>query len=117
MDKSINVGCEDRLAMDERHIYPRYMGFRPADGQVCDVNPPRFSWPFDPAIIPQGPLPIERRFRLRIGSTPDLKDPVVDVKQTPYNFYNALPVLKGARKWFWQVTYDAGTPLMSERVR
>lgn len=110
MDKSINVGCEDRLAMDERHIYPRYMGFRPADGQVCDVNPPRFSWPFDPAIIPQGSLPIERRFRLRIGRTPDLRDPVVDVKQTPYNFYNALPVLKGARKWFWQVTYDAGTP-------
>lgn len=31
MDKSINVGCEDRLAMDERHIYPRYMGFRLAD--------------------------------------------------------------------------------------
>ena len=114
MDKSINVGCEDRLAMDERHIYPRYMGFRPADGQVCDVNPPRFSWPFDPAIIPQGPLPIERRFRLRIGSTPDLRDPVVDVKQTPYNFYNALPVLKGARKWFWQVTYDAGTPYERE---
>ena len=56
MDKSINVGCEDRLAMDERHIYPRYMGFRPADGQVCDVNPPRFSWSFDPAIIPQGTI-------------------------------------------------------------
>ena len=36
MDKSINVGCEDRLAMDERQIYPRYMGFRPADGQVCE---------------------------------------------------------------------------------
>ena len=74
MDKSINIGCEDRLAMDERHVYPRYMGFRPADGQVCDVNPPRFSWPFDPAIIPQESLPIERRFRLRIGRTTDLRD-------------------------------------------
>ncbi len=109
MDQSINIGFEDQLSTDERHIYPRYMGFRPADGQVCDVNPPRFSWPFDPNIIPQGPLSASRRFRLRIGRTPDLKDPVVDVKQTPYNFYNALPVLTGARKWFWQVTYDVGT--------
>ena len=39
---------------------------------------------------------------------------MVDVKQTPYNFYNALPVLTGARKWFWQVTYDAGTPYERE---
>ena len=31
MDKSINIGCEDRLAMDERHIYPRYMAIRLAD--------------------------------------------------------------------------------------
>ena len=109
MDASITVGYGDRVGMDERHVYPRYMGFRPADGQVCEVNPPRLSWPFDPNIIPQGPLPAGRRFRLLIGRTPELKDPVVDVKRTPYNFYNALPVLRPGREWFWRVIYDVGT--------
>ncbi len=114
MGSPICVGPDDRIPADERYIYPRYLGFRPADGQVCDVNPPRFSWPYDPEVIPRGPLPAGRRFRLCIGSTPGLEDPVVEVGETPYNFYNALPVLTGGRRWYWQVTYDPGTP--EERV-
>ena len=31
------------------------------------------------------------------------------MRDTPYNFYNALPPLSGASRWFWQVTYNPGT--------
>ena len=110
MGTPIHLGLGDRIPEDERYTYPRYLGFRPADGQVCDVNPPKFIWPYDPDVIPQGALLARRRFRLCIGATPGLEAPVVEVRETPYNFYNALPLLPGGRRWFWQVTYDPGAP-------
>lgn len=109
MAPDIRIGAEDQLTADERLVYPRYLGFRPADGQVCELNPPRFSWPYDPETIPRDPLPAGRQFQLRIGHRPGLQDPLVTVESTPYNFYNALPVLRGSRTWYWQVTYDPGT--------
>jgi len=110
MTESTEIDRESRLPWDERFLYPRYLGFRPADGQVCNLSPPRFSWPCDPEVIPPGPIPAGRKFRLHIGTEPGLGDPFVETPETPYNFYNALPVLSGARRWYWQVTYDPETP-------
>ena len=88
MPSPSRIGPHDRLPEDERFIYPRYLGFRPADGQVCDLNPPRSSWPFGPETIPRGPLPAGKRFDLRIGPSPELVEPTVEVSGTLYNFYN-----------------------------
>ncbi|MCZ6636433.1 MAG: DUF4962 domain-containing protein [bacterium] len=118
MASTIQVTQSDCLPLDERWMYPRYLGFRPVDGQICDLNAPRFCWPFDPEGIPQGPLSPKRRFNLLIGRTAELDDPEVVVEETPYNFYNALPVLSGSGRWFWQVVYDPGTPdARKSRVR
>ncbi len=36
---------------DERQEYAAWVGFRPAEGQVCQLNPPRLSWPYNPGTI------------------------------------------------------------------
>lgn len=108
MPKAIHITSSDCIPEDERYHMPRYLGFRPIDGQACPVNPPRFCWPFDPNVQPQGMLPFDRTFRLRIARNPEFDDPVVEVT-TSLNFYNALPELAGSGPWFWQVTYDPET--------
>ena len=31
----VDVGPTNSLPANERWIYPRYLGFRPADGRIC----------------------------------------------------------------------------------
>ena len=40
------IGAESRIALDPSWLNPRYISFRPQDGKVVRVNPPRFSWPY-----------------------------------------------------------------------
>ena len=37
----------------EREFYSRYVIFRPGEGQVVEVNPPRFSWRYLPEVVPE----------------------------------------------------------------
>ncbi|GEM_PF-1928531 len=88
--------------------YPLTLGFRPQDAHPATVNPPRFSWSYDPEIrVPESeqardPL---RRFRFQISSDPDFSEQVVDV-ETEINFYNALAPLPPGN-WYWRVGYSA----------
>jgi len=96
--------------LDEKQVLPQYIGFRPSDGQVCEVNPPRFSWPYVPGVLP----PVEGRiddhaFTLQIASDRAMKKLAVDDTGLKINFYNALPVLRGGKQWYWRVGYDVGT--------
>ena len=47
------IGQESRVPADPRQEYARFVRFRPADGQVVTLNPPRFSWPYVQTIIPR----------------------------------------------------------------
>lgn len=78
---------------------------RPADGMVSTVNPPRFSWPYLWEVIAEDIHNIPPNvFSLEISDSPDFKDPLVRVEDTPYNFYNALsPLAPGT--WYWRVGY------------
>lgn len=92
-----------------RSDYPHFLSFRPADGQSCDVNPPRFSWPYLPEVIPASPttpVPV-REFVFQLSRSGDFTKPDLEIR-TPLNFYNALPVLEGTR-WQWRVGYAVGT--------
>ncbi len=96
--------------LDEKQVLPQYVTFRPGDGQVCEVNPPRFSWPYVPGVVPPAKGPVaDHTFTLRIASDEAMTEPAVDETGLRINVYNALPVLRGARKWFWRVGYDVGT--------
>jgi len=79
------------IPLDGRWIYPHYLTFRPGDGQVSDVNPPRFSWGYVPNILMDLKKGVALdEFCFQLSKTPDFSSPEIEVK-TPYNFYNALP--------------------------
>jgi len=46
-------------------------------------------------------------FTLQLASKPDFAKPDYEFR-TPYNFFNALPVLKGT-VWYWRVGYSIGS--------
>ena len=95
------------LPSDTRWEFANYLTFRPGDGQLCSVNPPRLSWPYVPYVVTgRNNIPLQK-FRLQLSRTGDFSTPDMDVR-TLYNFYNALPVLERTR-WFWRVGYWAET--------
>ncbi|MGD8239091.1 MAG: DUF4962 domain-containing protein, partial [Armatimonadota bacterium] len=107
----VRLGADCRLDDDPHEYYSRFVTFRPADGATVSLNPPRFSWPYVPGIFPDenGTYPPDQLFTLQIASRPHFHEPTVEVAYTPYNFYNAIPVLRGADKWYWRVGYNVGT--------
>lgn len=96
------------LPDDDRESYSRYVNSRPADGAVVHLNPPRFSWPYLPDTVPESTRVPEQIFTFQISSKRDFSDLHIDVKDVPYNFYNALPILPSNETWYWRVGYNVG---------
>ncbi len=92
------------LPFDTRWAYPHYLTFRPGNGQACAVNPPRLSWAYTPHVLGGRGAPDARTFVLQLSRDGDFADPDISVR-TPYNFYNALPVLERGT-WHWRVGYE-----------
>ena len=106
----VSIGASSRVPPDPRQEHARWVRFRPGDGQVVDLNPPRFSWPYLPEIVfPQPQVPADQLFTLLISKTQDFGQPDVEVRDTSCNFYNFLAPLEGARTWYWRVGYNVGT--------
>ena len=96
------------LPIDSRWVHPHYLSFRPGDGQVCRVNPPRFSWGYVPNVLMDLSESVELdEFCLQLSKDIDFSSPDMEIR-TPCNFYNALPVLEKTR-WYWRVGYHLGT--------
>ena len=105
----VRFGRESRVPPDPRQQHARSVRFRPGDGQTVRLNPPRFSWPYTPAIaFKDRSRPATMRFTLQVARTADFAEPVVNVRDTDCNFYSFLPVLSGARVWYWRVGYREG---------
>ena len=98
------IGEEALVPLHPRAVYSRWVNFRPGDGEVVHLNPPRFSWRYSP----EGFSGDNRSFVFQIAPTPEFKDPAVNVR-TKFNFYNTIPALRGRKKWYWRVGYDVGT--------
>lgn len=103
----VKIGATAVLPDLERSHFNRYVNWRPADGEIVQVNPPRISWPYSP-VWPQQTPDTLHTFTLQIASDSAFKNSIVDVT-TEINFYNAIPALKGAKKWYWRVGYDMNT--------
>ncbi|MFO7947498.1 MAG: DUF4962 domain-containing protein [Armatimonadota bacterium] len=95
------------LPLDDRSYYPHYLNFRPGDGQVCEMNPPRMSWGYVPEVVVDEHVPVNT-FTLQLSKTGNFDAPDLQIQDTPYNFYNALPVLEDTQ-WHWRVGYNVGT--------
>lgn len=95
------------LPYDTRWEYPHFLTFRPGNGQACEVNPPRFSWPYVPHVLLDKEGARRHEFCFQLSRSGDFTKPDHTIR-TPYNFYNALPVLAKGR-WHWRVGYWVGT--------
>jgi len=103
----IRIGAESVVPVNPRSEWCRYVNWRPADGEVVDLNPPRISWPYN-ADFPDDFGDALHMFTLQIADSPDFADPAVDVT-CAFNFYNTIPALDPAKTWHWRVGYDVGT--------
>jgi len=108
--EQVVIGPESRVPEDPRQQWARYVEFRPADGQVVTLNPPRMSWPYAPQIDPAvKSYPGDRRFVLELSRSKDFTTPDFVSPRTPCNFYNFLPALTGSDTWYWRVCYEPGS--------
>ena len=104
----LDEGCG--TPRDERQVHAAWVGFRPVDGQAAEVNPPRFSWPYDPAIVVPSGYDRTHVFTLQIARRPDMAaENMLFEAETPLNFLNAIPPLQGRRYVYWRVGWDVGT--------
>jgi len=103
----IDDGC--MLPDNEMESYSRYVNFRPADGSVVHLNPPRFSWPYLPDIVPESTTVPEQIFKFQLSKAKDLSGAYIEASDIPYNFYNALPPLTPDTEYYWSVGYNVGT--------
>lgn len=116
----VRIGTEAIVPDCPRSHYSRYVNWRPADGEMVALNPPRISWPYRPDW-PNDFSDALYTFNLQISPNPDCSDPVVNVT-CPHNFYNMLPALAGERpeqnRWFWRVGYrSARGPVQWSNIR
>lgn len=95
------------LPFDTRWEYPQFCTFRPGNGQECDVNPPRFSWPYVPHVIPKSETVRQHEFRFQLSRSSDFTAPDLEV-DTRFNFYNGFSVLDPG-EWHWRAGYWVGT--------
>lgn len=94
---------------DERQRHAVWLGFRPGDGQRCSLNPPRFSWPYNPGTVVARGSKSVHSFALQVSPKADMSSLAVDIGGLDHNFHNALAPLQGGYHWFWRVGYDVGT--------
>lgn len=98
------------VPVTENMLYNRCIVWRPADGTTVALNPPRFSWPYEPTImldvdsVTVNGLPI-RQYSFQIAADDQFGDVLFEVERTPFNFYNAIPSLPGGKQYFWRVGY------------
>jgi len=93
----------------ESMLYNRAIVWRPADNTIVNLNPPRFSWPYEPTIMLEDGdekkyLPV-RYYRFQVSLDRQFETLLVDVVETPFNFYNAVPVFPEDRPVYWRVGY------------
>ncbi|HCA46565.1 MAG TPA: hypothetical protein DEP45_04135, partial [Armatimonadetes bacterium] len=103
----IRIGAESVVPVNPRSEWSRYVNWRPANGEVVDLNPPRVSWPYN-ARFPEEIGDAAHLFTLQIADNERFEAPVVDVT-CEFNFLNTLPALNPKATWYWRVGYDVGT--------
>jgi len=109
-ESSFVIDSACKLPDNPREYYARFVKFRPPDGTTVHLNPPRFSWAYVPGLFGQdSAYPAQQRFTFQVSKTEDFGSPEIDVKNTPFNFYNTIPPLSSSGKWFWRVGYNLGT--------
>jgi len=100
-EPKISIGAEAVVPLPAAAHYIRYVYFRPVDQAVAEVNPPRFSWSYNPQVDPEETRLWE--FRFQVAGDEEFSVPLVD-QRCEYNFYNALSPFEPG-EYYWRVGY------------
>ena len=103
------IGEGAKLPDQPRSHYSRYVNWAPADGEMVDLNPPRFRWPYDEGWLGTDPEDAAHTFTFQIAGDRQFSQPVVDAT-CEFNFYNTIAALPSAGPWYWRVGFDIGSP-------
>src|SRR3989344_2288448 len=105
------IGSETLIPLPTSALWSGYVNFRPGDGEVVDLNPPRFSWSYNPdptaAYCPGGTFCgnyAPHEFIFQIADNQNFASPIVNIR-TPYNTYNFLSPLTSGRTYYWRIAY------------
>jgi len=100
------------IPFDSRWDFANYISWRPANDQPATLNPPRFSWPSVPTILPVesngpkgSPVFVKYEYVFQLSQNPEFPPGEGTIeKRTIINFENAFPVLAEGT-WYWRVGY------------
>lgn len=105
----VRIGAGALLPDNPRSHFSRNVNNAPVEGEVVDLNPPRFRWTYTPTGRGSGLY----QFVFQVAMSPDFAKPIVDVT-TPYNFYNTLALLPDGGPFYWRVGYRDRRPAQSQ---
>ena len=104
------TGENSRAPLTESMLYNRILTWRPADSARVSLNPPRFSWPYEPTIMPEddsrksASLPI-RKYSFQLAGDAHFQNILFEVPETEFNFYNAVGPLPEGKPIYWRAGY------------
>lgn len=80
------------------------INFHPGDNEVVTLNPPVFSWPYQPSFPYVDYVPA-RDFQFQISTQSNFGTFLLNVR-TPWNFYNFIaPMNTGTNPVYWRVAH------------
>ncbi len=97
------IGSEADVALPGHTKYMTIGPTRPADGETVQLDPPRFSWAYDPDQTVDPNNGLIRYFRFQVASDATFTTLIVDV-DTDTCTYNFLAPLNVTQAW-WRVGY------------
>jgi hypothetical protein len=101
MSQTIHIGASSLLPDDPTTHYSRAVNFAPGDGEIVDLNPPRFRWRYHPTQPGEGG---NYTFSFQIATDAHFQNLIHNI-DTPFNFYNTLASFDGAGPYYWRIGY------------
>lgn len=100
------------IPFDSRWDFANYVTWRPANDRPAILNPPRFSWPAVPTLLPLesmgakgNPVFPKYEYIFQLSQNPEFPAGKETIeKRTNINFENAFPILAEGT-WYWRVGY------------
>lgn len=104
------IGTNSIVTVPTRTLWDAlgYINFRPGDGETNMLNPPIFSWAYNPQVLTFYTDHRLKKFTLQVATDSGFTSKIVDV-QTESNLYNFLSPFPTNVPLYWRVGYTIST--------
>jgi hypothetical protein len=118
------IGASALQALPNDAQYNKVLNFRPGNGDTVTINPPQFSWLYDPDPRYDGSDYTDTEVKMFIFQTSSdssfAPSSLITNVKTPLNFYNTLAPFTPGSTIYWRVGYihsAASTPFTWTKAR